>query len=490
MGLAILFTATAKLFVYPSFYEDMNPEHILNCTLEILTPVHVGSGEKWQQHVDFLIIDREVIIIDQEKIYNELLHIPANDGQTALDVYTQLLSKGNLYKLEAYLRDLDIEWKDKALAVFDYRQEEPAQEIGSLIRTMGKPYIPGSSIKGAILSVIVNTVKRKRNIDTGKYRSERSDWKFIDDTVGRFERAISRYLRPSDVEIADTELCNIQLFNLYQNFDWESGYKTLKLLTLETFAAGAKGQFQIAIDVDWLELAEKHKVYAKNEKLVINRQHPVQELFFLINRYTYEHLQKEIAFFENYNQVEGSEEIIATLRGLQAQTINNEDACILRMSHGSGFHAITGDWMFGSHLTPVDQPHKGKRYKSRKLANYLPMGFIKITLPDGASRLTPWKVLGSHKASKRPTDKPVALKPDYTNYEDIKKDRPISAEVVKVGKPFSTVKLHIESYPFEDLMAEMSGTKKVKLQEGQVVKVLINSQNAEGQIKTVKYLRS
>ncbi|MCB9352684.1 MAG: type III-A CRISPR-associated RAMP protein Csm5 [Lewinellaceae bacterium] len=468
----------------------MNPEHLLNCTLEILTPVHVGSGEKWQQHVDFLIMDREVIIIDQEKIYNELLNIPANDGRTALDVYTYLLSKANLFKLEAYLRDLDIEWKDKALAVFHYQREEPAQEIGSLIRTMSQPYIPGSSIKGAIASVIINTVKRKRNLDTGKYRNERSDWKFIDDTVGRFERAISRYLRPSDVEIADTELHNIQLFNLYQNFDWESDYKNPKLLTLETFAVGAKGQFQIAIDVAWLELAEKYKVYAKNEKLVINRKQPIQELFYLINRYTYEHLQKEVAFFQNYNQAEDSESIIATLKDLQAQTIDNEDACILRMAYGSGFHAITGDWMFGSHLTPIDQSHKGKRYKSRKLANYLPMGFVKITLPDGVPRLTPWKILGTPDTAKRPATIPAKLKPDYVNYEYIKKDKPISAEVIKLSKPFSTVKLHIENYPFEDLMVEMSGTKKAKLKEGQIVKVLINSQTADGQIKTVKYLKS
>lgn len=469
----------------------MKPEHLLNCTLEILTPVHVGSGEKWQRHLDYFLLGREVLIIEQEKLYNELYGIPASDGQTALDVYTRLVGKGDFNKLENYLRSLDIDWENQSLNVFDYPGDEPANEINTLIRSFGKPFLPGSTIKGAIASALIHTIiKRKRYLEADKYRNDKSDNRFIVDTISKFEGSLTRYLRPSDVFIDRTGLQNIQLFNLYQNFDWESDYKTLKLLTLETFTVGAKGQFQIAIDVDWLELAEKYKVYAKNEKLVINRKQPIQELFYLINRYTYEHLQKEIAFFEKNNQAEDIDVIIGTLKDLQAQTLDNEDTCILRLAHGSGFHAITGDWMFGSHLTPINQPHRGKRYKSRKLANYLPMGFVKITLPNGVPRLQPWKVLGTPATVEIPREKKLALEAEFINFEKIKKDKPLSAEVVKLGKPFSIVKLHIENYPFEDLTVEMSGTKKVQLKVGQIVKVLINSQTAEGHIRTVKYLRS
>lgn len=468
----------------------MKADHQLNCSLEILTPVHVGSGETWQQHVDFHLQGREVIVVSHEKLYEALYQIPESSGQTALDKYTQILSAGNTRRLEDYVRGLDINWQAIAAVRYEYPNEEPAQEIRTLNRSMGRAYLPGSSIKGAILSVLINTVKRKRRLDIGKYRKEKKDWRLIDDTIGRFDRSISRFIRPVDVAIEDTALCNIQLFNLYQNFDWESDFKTRKLLTVESFPVGAHGQFPLSINVDLLKRAKEYKSYVKNERYLINYNNPIQELFYLVNRYTYGHLEKEVAFFENYNQAEETEDIIHNLKQLQAQTLDNPNSCILRLGFGSGFHAITGDWMFGSHLTPINQPHRGKRYKSRRLANYQPMGFVKLTLPEGVPRIKPWKVIEPSESPQPQPSEPKKTSAEYIGYSKIQKEKPLSAEVIKIGKPFSTVKLHIKDYPFEDDTAQMSGTKKVKLELGQVVRVLINSQTADGQIKTVKYLRS
>ena len=486
----------------------MQAAHQLTCKLEILTPVHVGSGDAWQQSIDFHLHDRALIVVDIEKLFEHLLSIPENNGQTALDKYTQLLGQGNKgFKLENYLRDIDIDWENVALSKFDYPYDETTTEIRTLNRSMRQIYLPGSSIKGAISSVLINTIKRKRNMDIGKYKNERSDYKFIEDTIGRFDRSISRFIRPVDVFLDESELHNVQLFNLYQNFDWESDYKTHKLLTLETFKTGTQGDLQLSVDIDWLKLAEEHKQFAKNQQFVINRSNPIQEIFYHINRYTYDHLKKEIAFFEHYNQAEASEEIIYTLKELQAQTLNNKDACILRLGFGSGFHAITGDWMYGSHLTPINQPDQNrKRYKSRKLADYQPMGFVKLSLPDDVPRLREWSVMEvPTKKTIKPSEElqtnyiesqeiqkaimPDKFQPVFIDFKDIQKEKPIIAEVIKLGKPFSQVKLYINNSPFDMGNVQMSGTKKAKLKPGQIVKVLINSVTANGEIKSVKYLR-
>ena len=61
-----------------------------------------------------------------------------------------------------------------------------------------------------------------------------------------------------------------------------------------------------------------------------------------------------------------------------------------------------------------------------------------------------------------------------------------TVEVLEVGKPFSKVKLLIEDYPF-DSVAQLSGTKKVQLQPGMIVEVVVNSRSKEGEIKQVTF---
>ena len=60
--------------------------------------------------------------------------------------------------------------------------------------------------------------------------------------------------------------------------------------------------------------------------------------------------------------------------------------CILKMSAGAGFHAITGDWQFDDYTdaAQLDRKRGGELPKSRKIAvsgtkACAPMGFIKLT---------------------------------------------------------------------------------------------------------------
>jgi hypothetical protein len=113
------------------------------------------------------------------------------------------------------------------------------------------------------------------------------------------------------------------------------------------------------------------------------------------------HISREIAFFEHYDKTddgiaEDIDEVVDNLKSLlrQAQQAD-ENTCFLRMSFGSGFHGITGDWRFSDHTESVQKPDnqnlvynfktrskEAARYKSRRLAfpSSDAMGFVRLSV--------------------------------------------------------------------------------------------------------------
>lgn len=471
----------------------------IDCELEVLTPVHIGSGEVWRHYLDFFLSGRKVWILNHSRLYEALAEIPATADKTAIDKYSDLISQNRTREVEQYIQQEQIDFETVAKWQFEYPRSEPANEIRPLVRTgLGRTIIPGSSIKGAMRSAIFNYL----------YKGEKKQGKDrrIDTAIlGAFERAITRYIRPSDIELADSELVNIALFNLYKTgWEWESDYKTDKLLSLEVFPPGAKGVFRLAIDQGFLQLVNNRnpEIVHRNTKHIIRKENPAQHLFYLINQYTFQHLEKEIAFFEAFPQAEDCQMVIEELRRLCRLTTDNPDSCILRLAFGSGFHAITGDWQYADHaktgLWKRGRDEGKLKYKSRKLVNedkVLPMGFVKISLPKGTPRIKLWKVLEVQEQKKSetkveilekaPVQTSVAVNP--IDYPDVNQDTVLSVEVLRVSKPFCKVKLLVNNYPF-DPEVDMSGVKKAKLHTGQVVKALINSRDSRGMIKVVQFL--
>ena len=82
--------------------------------------------------------------------------------------------------------------------------------------------------------------------------------------------------------------------------------------------------------------------------------------------------------------------IIDELERLHSLTTEQKGCCLLRMSSGSGYHSITGDWMHVDHKHTIDHPKFGKHYKSRRIAfiqyddgwGFYPMGFVRLKRLD------------------------------------------------------------------------------------------------------------
>jgi len=306
--------------------------------------------------------------------------------------------------------------------------------------------------------------------------------------LGDFSNGIMRFIRPYDVEIPKTKVSNIDLFNLYSSMtDWKSDWKDRFSISVETFKIGQdKGTFRLSVADGLVREIKKKAPEALFKYLhhIIKNDKPIQFIFNLINEYTYEHLQKEIDFFKEYPEAEDTELIIENLEKLQEQTVNNPDSCVLRLAHGSGFHGITGDWRFDSHLETIEKPDTQNliydqntrqrvpvRYKSRKVTGVEMMGFVKLHLPDDVPRIDFRKRIIAKKiqkvesptdviTTKEPTiDIPKIISPKTIDFKALGENATIYAEVLKIKKPFSDVKLLLYNYDFEPI-AKMSGTKQ------------------------------
>jgi hypothetical protein len=118
----------------------------------------------------------------------------------------------------------------------------------------------------------------------------------------------------------------------------------------------------------------------------------------MLNQYTRTHLEREIGFLksfrpETHDHLERRFEEI--LHNVNQDMANNSATAYLRMGHGIGFHAITGDWQDSDHIGMVthsnDVKNPRKARKTRKLVidgNVPePMGFIRLDFMDETS----WK---------------------------------------------------------------------------------------------------
>lgn len=480
----------------------------LRCTLEVLTPIHVGSDNAkfWQRGIDWFSEGRQIQVVDQEALYQELLLQPASGNRTALEHYTELLSKGNLAGIERLLDECEIDLPAIAPLSLEYGSEEPTDEIRSMMRTgMGAPLLPGSSIKGALRSAIYHFLHKRLNITEYNKMTER-------DLLGAFDYGIMRFIFPGDVAFgrADTEVTTLRLFNLVSaGIGWRSQYDPQLRISAETVKVGTTSAFSISVADKWVDIIRKNvpSNLHRNLKLVI-RETPVQSLFNLVNDYTHEHLRREIAFFKKYPQAQHTDHLIHRLEELQKLTVHNADACILRLAYGSGFHAMTGDYRFEDHSYPVDTPdprNRGysrsargmvqARYKSRRIAEPFSeadlMGFVKITLPPVANRIKYtehkqfFKKQEPDSPVNEPSSRPVTIEP--VDFSTIQASKPIPVEVLKLGKPFCNVRLLVKNYPFGEPLAQMSGIKGAAIIEGQIVWAFVNSPGKSGEIKFVAF---
>lgn len=208
--------------------------------LEVLTPVHIGNGSKIIKK-DYRINGAYAEIYDPLKLYS-LLGRGYEGFLNSSDNLTGYIKKYNVRADSAI----------KYTAFCGNTRIKPSDEIDEFIKDpYGCPYIPGSSLKGAIRTAILSSeINQNRDDKFSKYKKEpirrNNSIKDIEETAfGDFNNSVFKHVKISDSEPLSTDdliLCSkVDIF--------KDGKSNNRLnLCRESLKPGTKICFNLTID--------------------------------------------------------------------------------------------------------------------------------------------------------------------------------------------------------------------------------------------------
>lgn len=352
-----------------------------NLGIEILTPLSVGAGleKDWIKGIDYVIQNKVVYHLNLSMMMKKGIDMDGISLAFATENYdrvVQLLGK-------------------KIADVSDMKFDCPADSDNN-IKVMvhnelsNNPILPGSSIKGAMRSILYNYLGAS---NSKKGEEELGSAKEGDDLM--------RFIKFSDAEFVGSKLVNTKIFNLFTDTSghWTGGWKHGRNTTIDAFrntgfntlyeclAPGQKSYCSLMLSPSRF-LAFAHEVQPHSKQQEKNRALEIKSLFQIINNYTRTYLLKEKAFFLKYDDAEKTDLIIDAIDNLLAQIPSDGSCAIMKMAAGVGFHSLSGDWRFENYADGLmgRKEHKEANAlpKSRKIAvlgneGLTLMGFIRLS---------------------------------------------------------------------------------------------------------------
>jgi CRISPR-associated protein Csm5 len=139
----------------------MNKLHTkLNAEITVLSPLHVSSGQKLLRDFDWLARNSRVYVFDQQALFDLVLTRAEKDRGDDLAAITDSLMGMSLPDLEraGWLEQSDFR-EDSPIFRYILRGEPHMGEISEQIKDVyGRPYLPGSSLKGALRTLIAHSI--------------------------------------------------------------------------------------------------------------------------------------------------------------------------------------------------------------------------------------------------------------------------------------------------------------------------------------------
>lgn len=365
--------------------------------LETLTSLHIGSGDMLQKDSDFVFgkyakEQSVVYVINPRKVL-------ALIGEENVDAWTVAIENGrsteDIVKLYAPKATIT----DYSLHTIDMKMSRPAQQIKEFIRDgFDRPYIPGSSIKGAIRTAVLSSIAQAMN-ETDFLKNVKNKGYITPNTLeakvfGKNpNNDVFRYVRVSDAFATGyrTAVCNMVNINERKE---KSFWDISKQMATEVLLPGAEVNFSLVL--------KQPELIPNDMPAAPKALCSVEALLDVINNHTRKLLTDEIKIWESKSvDIPSKKKVnkyIAKLKDLlnAANECQGTHSAIIRMGHGSGWRFMTGAWL--KRLSDNDfekvvnkarlnNNEKYSKYdfpKSRRLEEGLcePLGFVKITLCD------------------------------------------------------------------------------------------------------------
>jgi len=363
---------------------------VFQCEIEILTPVHIGNGEKYINNFDFLYEQKKIKVFDHERLF-------AMVGKLDRDSIYSFAAAVEEGELGRWLRENKLNINDTVIHSFNWSDHKIPVEINRQIRDgFGRPTIPGSSLKGVFRTAIMTRMTKEDKTDI----------------VGKTLRDLMAQPKVVRPQFADSDLCrnllgddpktnlmraltvadftfdqkNVQVQNAYvTRLTNASVFKRKPWnILVEKLNQGASALGQISFDDFLLAQDRDQKPFHFKIKIAL------PWLLQALQARTQKTIDNELDFFSNKSGdgVDALKNFYTKLKSDHARLEENE--AIVRFAWGSGWDGMTGGLLENRLLTPdVRQKlNLARKYtefpfpKSRRLAvtgdSMLPMGWIRL----------------------------------------------------------------------------------------------------------------
>ena len=372
--------------------------------IQTLTPVHIGSGDFLKNNSDFVEYkegeDSYLSVIDPKKILSLI-------GVEHINDWVSLIERQGDTKLFVAKMGKNSHPRSYALRTITnfstVRKEDTLKEC--LHDGMGKPYIPGSSIKGAIRTAVVATMAEQMNALENLVVVRRSEKKNItakqveakmfggdpNSDVFRFVKVGDAYFEKGS-ELS-TRVINLNIRKSDQLID------PSKPQLVEAIGVDYETECQMKVDKAYYEWAKNHwpadSTKVKPLGVLSAQMDNMESLFSLVNAHTRRLVEDEIGFWKAQRKsgFSGADNYIENMQQIMVDIGDCQEGkeCVLRLGHASGWRFITGAWTenldnFKSEIVPASRP-KNFNYeqyvfpKSRRLDEDGDIfGFVKLVL--------------------------------------------------------------------------------------------------------------
>lgn len=362
--------------------------------IKTLSAVHVGNGRFLQSKIEYAFGALSIGVVDDVKILDLI-------GEERVKLWVYSIEQG--ISIASFLKPfvpglkLDMISSRKIEIKCDKDQAKNLATLKEqLSNGMGLPYIPGSSIKGAIRSAIFN--QEIRNSDRPLIENDLYDFGRLKASVlekklfGRDpNHDVFRFLQIGDAyfEANSTVAINMVNLNIVQK---GAIFDSSKNQLIEAIGEGKQAVFSMKLN---------HTGMESNLKTRSINQFPdsfssIDMLFKTININTVSLINEDIEFWKDFEPEDSVKDYIQHLEVILAEVNScSENECVLRLGHGSGYSFISGNLVNQSNIISdadyeaivnTARPGNAKKYnefpfpKTRRIDENIDLlGFVKIT---------------------------------------------------------------------------------------------------------------
>lgn len=359
---------------------------IYKLTVEPITPIHIGTGNTLTpldykvENGKYLRFSWNEILdsINQDKIkLNEFMNLTQiNDIAKLRDFFHKNVTENNAFLKINSSKEFSNSYSKNIVK----NPLESALQVNEIIREGKNAIIPGSSLKGAIRTAILNAELKKEK-GSGRFLDRNNEKKLQSQLLGLKDEKYDaktdplRNLAISDCSFDYSEISQFvgSVINIHKNPKKQPGIPVYsEFISGKLTNKVQNGKSRILIDKDLFENNHEINKYFSIENIITN-----------CNNFFISAFDKEVQTFYEYETKET--QLITDLQNELDKAINTPNTFILRVGRWSQVEFVTIDGIRNP-KTPIKKGEKMPFGTSRFVLNYdgqyIPLGWCKCKVEE------------------------------------------------------------------------------------------------------------